>query len=275
MKNFSVALALLTIPLSVCSGSLSAFSEDSVASLCVQAANANSKFATRHQAEAIIDRALKLAPNDATVLAIKGLILQTNQEDQEGLKYVERALAINPKLAMAWNVRAGLLSTMKRSDEALASANKAIALQPLMMHINTKARILETMGRFEEAEMTINQSLAKSPTSPLMLGMRAEVRTRLKKWQGVIEDSNAILKNDAKISLSEIAILEYRANAYMQLKQYDKAIADYKLATRRMPDKRQSWEGLVIAYKLTGKPKEAAAAQATLNALDDDMRPMR
>jgi predicted Zn-dependent protease len=106
-------------------------------------------------------------------------------------------------------------------------------------------------------------------------GLRVSLRTRLKKWQGVIEDCNLMLKDARKLTFTEIPYIESRANAYLQLGQYDRAIADYKLGTKNFPDKRQCWQGLVIAYTKAGRIKEAAAAKASLASLDDDMRPMR
>ncbi|MGH9550933.1 MAG: hypothetical protein ACRD3W_16245 [Terriglobales bacterium] len=65
-----------------------------------------------------------------------------------------------------------------------------------------------------------------------------------------------------------------RGDAYMELKDYGHALADYKASELLWPDYRFAYERLIRLYGLMGDKAAAVAEAQKLKALDNDIAPI-
>src|SRR5262249_6652810 len=101
--------------------------------------------------EQLLAKALKLNPNDPSVLNNHGLALHELKRFDEALASYDRALAMRPDYADALSNRGLTLEELKRFEEALASYDKAIALKPDYAEaFNNRGHSRLLAGRFKE-----------------------------------------------------------------------------------------------------------------------------
>ena len=130
---------------------------------------------------------------------------------------------------------AGLLAIKKRDYAgAVSELNKALELDPK----NPKAysdrgfALLE-MGKNQSALDDLNEAIKSDPTRALNYHRRALIEHQLKQYAAAVKDFDESEKIDPT---NFPYYLHYgRAESYVALKQYDKAMADYEKAVAIMP----------------------------------------
>ncbi|RTL36242.1 MAG: tetratricopeptide repeat protein [Rhodocyclaceae bacterium] len=80
------------------------------------------------RARKALDTALGMAPADASLLSLRGALLQSAGDVQGALAYFGKALAADPRLLDALVARASLLIDLKRPEEAWPDLEKAAGL---------------------------------------------------------------------------------------------------------------------------------------------------
>jgi tetratricopeptide (TPR) repeat protein len=130
------------------------------------------------------------------------------------------------------------------------------------------------MSRFDQAEKELDDIIRLEPKNEMARDRRSTVAGHTKHWNKVIEDSTYVIKSKP-MNLSSCETLANRAAAYVNLKQYDRAITDYKDGLKIVPDGRQLHVGLINAYTLSGKTQAAQAERKILSNFDADFQPMK
>lgn len=242
--------------------------------LFLQAISEGQIMASRGAALKHIDQALAIEPRRAEIWAQKAIILDGLEEDAEALPCIETALKISPKVTGYWTEKAHVLNNLKRHQEALAAVDTAVKLDTTYYPRLQRTEILMAMGRFAEAESELNILAAKQPSNGVIRARRCESARKMGHWDTVIEDANFLLTTVKPESLSFYGLLDDRARAYIEKKQYDKAIADYKLGLKHSPDDRKLHAALLKAYKLKGDVQGARTEEKALKEFDDDFKPL-
>ena len=101
---------------------------------------------------AAYEQAQSLAPQDATLYAIKADVLVELQREQEALVAYARALRLYPHFASVYNNLGVLLAEMQYYKEAILAFERAIQLAPdeVLIYRNLSL-LLESLGRWREA----------------------------------------------------------------------------------------------------------------------------
>lgn len=195
----------------------------------------NLQMGTRSSALSHINQAMALDSNNAYYYHIKASIYWKQEEDQLALDNINRAIALNPGIAAFYENKACILQTLGRTQDALATIDKVLKMQDMLEYHLDRASILTSLGRFNEAKEGLDKLVKKNPQNSITRARRVTVNSHLKNWPDVIEDMDFLIGFDDKNSISYYMHFVDRANAYMMLKQYDKAEKDLQFAVKKCP----------------------------------------
>lgn len=228
------------------------------------------KLSTQDAALKHINQALSLEPRRAYIWQGKALILERLEESEQALPCINKALELDPKYALAWVTKAEILCSLKRYDEALISVDKGLKLTDTHNSHVTKAEILRHLRKFDLAEKELDALIAQNPKDEIVRARRTDVARMNKHWQKIIDDASYLINLNVQ-NFSRWNMLGIRAQAYVQTKQYDKAITDYKEAIKHMPDARQLHDELLKVYTITGNAKGMAQERRAIESIDKDL----
>lgn len=266
--------------------------------------------AGNHKALEHLNKALAIDPRSAKGWCLKAHILGTMEESELALPCIEKALKLEPKNFVLWMEKAEIYCQLGKYDQALTCADTAIQLKNLPDCHVVKAKMLRCLGKLQAAQHELDSLVALDPKNVTFRSERAKLGRFTKNWPQVIEDlsiliegnspaaivarngagaavKNAKVANNAVVStppafapkgqtapgIGRYQNLMERAQAYTELKQWDKAIADYKTGLKEHPDMRQYHVGLLKVYTLKGDKKAAGEEQAVIDSFDDDFKP--
>jgi tetratricopeptide (TPR) repeat protein len=116
------------------------------------------------EAEKVLTRVLKAAPDHFDALNLLGTIKAQLGHMGEAQRLLSAAVKVNPRVAGAWANLGQVLHALKRGDEALECLDKARALdRDNIAILNQHANALLTAGRAEEALAEFREVLARAP----------------------------------------------------------------------------------------------------------------
>ena len=111
-----------------------------------------------------VEKAVKLAPNDAARHYNLGIVLQELGRLDEAEASHNRAIALKPEYAKAHNNLGIVLQELGRLDEAEASYNLTIAFEPEYAEAHSNlGNTLKELGRLDEAIVSYNQTIVLKP----------------------------------------------------------------------------------------------------------------
>jgi tetratricopeptide (TPR) repeat protein len=148
------------------------------------------------EANALVNRALRLRPRETAGWLVKTQVLLRMEDGPAALGTVEMALQQGPQSAEAHALRAAALAQMERFSEALRAIQRAFrlcedeegdaehdALREDLYY--EKAAILDALDRTSEAVATFEEGLLRYPDSDLLKAGIEPLRRmqRRKSWQ--------------------------------------------------------------------------------------------
>jgi tetratricopeptide (TPR) repeat protein len=144
--------------------------------LCIQ---------TRRFDEAVehIQRALKVAPEDAQAQANLGVALKEVGRPEDAVKHLEESLRLDPNRPRILNNLGSIYFLLGRHDEAIKRFEDSVAAQPgsVEAHFNLGSALLQ-LQRYDEAAANLEQCVALRPDF-------AEARSRLEKALQLLQAS--------------------------------------------------------------------------------------
>lgn len=169
---------------------------DQVRALALRA-DAYNKQNQKSAAAADLQRALKLAPNDAVALAVRGRLHATNSEYQKSIADLNAALRVSPSYVYALWLRGSMQIETNRMVEARADLDRAIALDPSSaasrMH---RGRLNRLEGKLEQALSDLNSTIALSPRWTVALVHRGDTYQLMGDYGRAMTDYEAVLAID-------------------------------------------------------------------------------
>ena len=116
------------------------------------------------EAEAQLEKALQIEPNDAEAHSNLGNVLHKKKRLAEAIAQYQRALELQPTFAVAHHNLANVLLEQGRVDEAVAHYQRALELQPdFLAARNNLGQVLLQLGRADEAQAQLTRALALRP----------------------------------------------------------------------------------------------------------------
>jgi tetratricopeptide (TPR) repeat protein len=124
----------------------------------------------KERAIADVERALKLNPNNALALQLRGEIFSLEKIYDAALDYFNRAQAINPHWAVPYFDRGSVLLDKKEFQSALAELDKAISLPPPfpLFHVLRSLNHF-VLGDLEASHADQDAAIRLSPNDALMM----------------------------------------------------------------------------------------------------------
>jgi tetratricopeptide (TPR) repeat protein len=185
----------------------------------------------QHKAIFYFKQAFLLNPKDALAACELADMYWWNNQTAKALAGYDLALKLDPKLSKAWIGRAYVHEGMKQYTAAVADFDKAIALDPKDVEtMGARAKLLDTTGKHKEAVEGFTQVIAVNPDLY---------------WPYI-----------------------QRAVAFTELKEFQKALADYDVLLKRAPQDADYYEFRSQVYKAMGDKKSEAADLATAKKLN-------
>lgn len=111
-----------------------------------------------------LEQALKIQPDDARTVTLKGVYLLTYGDPQQAIEQLERARQIDPNLQMIYSGLARAYRDAGKLDMAEEAARNAIALKPndFLSHYNLSF-ILSRTGRIREGIEELRECIRMNP----------------------------------------------------------------------------------------------------------------
>lgn len=267
MNVFALSLIVLILATMLASrASFAGPSNETKANVLFQEATANSaKPAKRNVALKQINEAIKIDPQNANFYNLKGSILADNDYD-EALISLDKALQIDPQLAQAWYTKSEILMHQNKPELALQAADKAVACSPKLRSIRIKP--LKQLRRYEEAMKEAEIFVSVFPKNDVVLLMHSDMARQLKRWPIVVKDETRLIELRKEIGSGHLLHKRLRADAYVALRQYEKAIADLEDVVRENPVNRKAHKLLLEIYRKKNDKKNIAKEEAILAKLE-------
>jgi tetratricopeptide (TPR) repeat protein len=176
-----------------------------------------------------INVALTEEPDNAAVLATKARIAVERKDYATAKEFVTKALARDPNNSSARILQAALAKRDGNGGQALASFDAAVASSPhdATALINRAFANIEAKN-FDAAAKDVSAVLALEPKNLRALTARAEVADAKGDYPAEVEALTAVLS----ASPLNGPMLQARAESYLQLHQFDLALADTDAAMK-------------------------------------------
>ncbi|MGH2356928.1 MAG: FecR domain-containing protein, partial [Candidatus Limnocylindria bacterium] len=253
------------------------------------------------EAEADIERALRLAPNDANALALQTIIavVQGNKDKAfdaaqkavqaapdsatarialsyaqqarfhlEGARQsVQKAVELDPQNALAWARLSELWASFAELDRALEAAQKAAALEPNLSRTQTVLGYAYLMRiKTKDAKAAFEKAIELDSADPLpRLGLGlAEIR------EGDLHRGSREIEAAASLDPSNAIVRSYLGKAYYEEKRTGLDEREYSVAKELDPNDPTPYFYDAIAKQTTNRPVEALREMQRAIELNDN-----
>jgi tetratricopeptide (TPR) repeat protein len=128
------------------------------------------------KALALLERALRLDPDNIAALTAKADILHATGSTDQALDAADKVLEREPHFVVALATKGAELHTLGEHDKALEVLNEALRLNPSYpTALSAKGSVLHALGRHQEALETLEEALKLNPDDPVALGAKGRV----------------------------------------------------------------------------------------------------
>jgi tetratricopeptide (TPR) repeat protein len=196
----------------------------------LKAARAKLDEVKNDEARALLDQAVKLAPNSSAVHEMRGELEAQDLNNEAAFAELKQALTLDPKNVEALKYR-GLLSQMNGGiDQAVADYTAVIALNPRDRGaLFGRGECYATQGKSAEAEAAFDAVIGLDPEPSPAYVDRADVRCARGDYAKAMDDCREYLKTHP----GDVRAVEIRAKARRGLGQLREALADYDRLLRQ------------------------------------------
>ncbi len=216
---------------------------------------------------------VSLAPPTAHLIG-KGDYWRGHGELEKAIALYSEAIRVDPGCGVALIGRAKSWLELGKVDKAMADCNSACKTNPPFNRQAFRARgdLYQSLHKYPEAIKDYTTFLSMNPTDGVYFN-RGACHLKMNKAALAIKDFDSALAMGAHRPMT----YERRGDAYLVLKQYLKALADYDMALKIDPEGNKSKDGHELLhknkaeiYKRMGKldlaKKETAAAAVGRNS---------
>ena len=209
----------------------------------------------RERALADVERALKLAPNHAVALQLRGEMYALDKNYDSALEYFAKAQAVNPNWAVPYFDRGAVLLDKREFLSAVEEFNKGIALQPMFtLFYIIRSMAYFRLGNLDAAHKDQELAISLSEKDALtMSDINMQVYDSYLDWA---EDYYArVLTKQPTSSFA----YHGRADAYRINNEHEKAATDYTRAIAMDPHEARLYLGRGKSYLSLNEIDKAAA----------------
>ena len=215
------------------------------------------------EAEAEVDKALKLAPGDVPALEAAGRVKARLGKSVEGIALLRKAVALKPESATAHLDLGMVLAESYDLEGALTENSEAVRLAPgsAFAHLN-RGRVLFDLGRKAEARPDLESASRLAPEMPEPYFFLALIA----KEDGQYKHAVTLLQTVVKLEPRHATAWYLLGQSLEQTSQTKAAIAAWRQAVAIEPNYSQALWNLARAVK-PDDPEEAARFMARYSEL--------
>jgi tetratricopeptide (TPR) repeat protein len=252
-------------------------------------------------AEAEIDRALALDPEQSDALALQSIVAVTQNDNDRALERAERAVSsdsesatallalsyaqqarfdlrsartsveratqLEPRNALAWARLAELWASFGRLDKAIEAAREAASIEPKLARVQTVLGFVQlTRVDIAAAKASFEKAIAVDNADPmprLGLGL-ARIR------EGDLQAGGREIEVAASLDSSSSLIRSYLGKTYFEEKRIGLDEREYATAKELDPNDPTPWFYDSIALQTTNRPVQALRANQRAIELNDN-----
>jgi tetratricopeptide (TPR) repeat protein len=184
------------------------------------------------RADATLQRALKIAPDDAAAWVQLGLTQLGLTHSPEAVKAFEQATHADPEMVEPYNLLGAMLFENGDAARAEAVLRNAVRMQPNFAQArNNLGNLLSETGRFEEARFHFEAALRYREN---YLGARYNYALALNRAHR-LDEAQTQLEAILRINPNSAEAHEFLGNLFSARNQFDRAIEQYRQAIRIEP----------------------------------------
>ena len=229
----------------------------------IEAMRKNTKDALR-----LFDRALRISPHNADILADKGNVLTQLGQHHDALLCYQQAVSVNDGHWRALQNQGATLLLLKRFAEALDTFDRLLRIVPNHAPaFNNRGEALKELGRDEEAVASYRQATVLDPQNMEAWSNLGDGLFKLKRHDeafGAYDKALALKPDLAEAWLG-------RGNVCFDLKRYDEAASAYDKALSLKPDLAEAWLGRGNVFNKLKRRDEAFGAYDKALGLKADL----
>ena len=209
------------------------------------------------EAQACLDKALEIDPNDFNALHILGVVYVHQRQNEKAQAFFRRAIEVNPDSGVAHFNLATSLSESGDDEAALPHHEKATVLSPgdPDTWVNY-GKSLARLKRQNEALDCYQKALALNPEHPQALGNQGALLAELQRH----EEALTTFEKAIAVNPTMPSAWANQANTLCNLKRHSEALPLYERALQLDPDSADIWCRKGDALNALGKHEEALAA---------------
>ena len=209
------------------------------------------------EAERLLRKAVRAAPEDAEALHLLGIVLLQAGQAAKAVGFFDRALRGGAPVSQLYNNHATALNALARPGEALNSLERALGLAPddAELHYNL-GNTLMTLRRDEAALAAFARACGLAPGFAAAWQNRAIVQTRLGLHPAALESCDRVLALTPEAADAR----EARGEALLALARPGEAVAEFEAASRAAPGLAIAHLNRAHALNVTGRTENAMVA---------------
>lgn len=195
------------------------------------------KWRMKQTKEAIDDfnKAIQLAPENATAYNNRGNALMDLGHPEEAIKDFDRAIALSPSYGAAYNNRGNAYAALHQYEQAFQSFRKAAELSPQSgVAFNGRGRTHAELARFHAAVRDLTRAISLDPKYAAAYRNRAEANFAIGNYAEAASDATQALDLEPDLPQPKLVLL--RAEAYAAENKFREAIADFDKALELDPN---------------------------------------
>ena len=184
------------------------------------------------EAQLIYEKILRKQSNHFDALHLLGVIFWQTRQLERAVELIDKAIKISPNNAAFYSNRGNALQDLKQFDAAIASYDKAIQLKPDYADAySNRGLALQGLKQFDAAIASYDEAIQLKPDYAEAYSNRGNALKELEQFDAAIADYDKAIQ--LKPDLAEAYY--NRGNALQDLKQFDAAIASYDKAIQLKP----------------------------------------
>lgn len=199
-------------------------------------------------------KTVALAPGHVAAWYNLGVALQSQQAWEAAADAYARAIRLNPKHAASYANLTIVLRKLGRLDEALHYAREAVRLDPRQStSLNNLGLVLLDNGDIDEALQQFDKAIKLDRTAPGPQLNKALALDRKGQHDAALDELRKLVQRNPKNAEAWLEI----GNIQRRLREFEAAIATYRAAIEKCPEKTEPGNLLGLALIEAGRPREA------------------
>ncbi len=202
------------------------------------------------------NKAIEYKPDYIEAYYNRGLLYAGTQETARAIADFSEVIKRNPNIPHAYLQRGKLYFAENEQDKSIQDLERTLQIHPKQVEpLELLGGIYHRAGKAEEALALAEKALALDERSENARLIRAEIRTQQKNHTEAIKDWDLLIRYNPY----HWHRYEARCLAYLELKEWDKALIDADELIKNQPDVASHYLLRGRVYAGAGKAKNACA----------------